>query len=85
MRSFINELRVAVINEDAYRISMLYDDIPKEYNSIAEMIECATLIQNAIKILEMERSKIFHSMTNIDLQRKFIIQDRVTNSLDIRD
>lgn len=75
MKSYLDELKIAVINED---INKLKELVKKDisFSSIDEAKEINSYIQMAIKLLEKEKEKISKEMQKIKKLQKFNMQNK---------
>ena len=67
---WIDELKIAIINEQLDRIIELYDSIP-EFETIEQMQEASALIKIAIEQLEDERELIGKAMNRNKIAQKY--------------
>jgi 5-keto 4-deoxyuronate isomerase len=75
VKNYLDELKIAVINED---IDKLKELVKKDisFSSIDEAKEINSYIQMAIKLLEKEKEKISKEMQKIKKLQKFNIQNK---------
>lgn len=75
MKNYLDELKIAVINED---INKLKELVKKDisFSSIDEAKEINFYIQMAIKLLEKEKEKLSIEMQKIKKLQKFNIQNK---------
>jgi hypothetical protein len=75
MKSYLNRLKVAVINKDIEKLKELVkEDIT--FSSIEEAKEINTYIKTAVKILKKEKEKLSSEMQKIKKLKKFNIQKK---------
>ncbi|WP_024787828.1 MULTISPECIES: hypothetical protein [unclassified Lebetimonas] len=75
MENYLNELKIAVINEDFDKLKKLVkEDIT--FSSIEEAEEINAYIKKAVKILKKEKEKLSHEMQKIKKLQKFNIQKK---------
>ncbi|WP_024789958.1 hypothetical protein [Lebetimonas sp. JH292] len=75
MENYLNELKIAVINEDFDKLKKLVkEDIT--FSSIEEAKEINAYIKKAVKILKKEKEKLSHEMQKIKKLQKFNIQKK---------
>jgi hypothetical protein len=67
---FADELKLAIINLDIDKLDKL-SDIEFESENMEDLVEVATLMQEAIKLLEKERVKTGNSMTALRKLQKY--------------
>ncbi|GAB6074547.1 hypothetical protein [Nautilia lithotrophica] len=70
MKNYLNDLKVAVINQDLKKLEEIIDLTP-EFNSIEEAKEIQAYLKEAIKILENEKNKLSNEMKKIKNIQKF--------------
>ena len=69
MNKYLNELKVAVINEDLKKIEELSNQTP-QFNTIEEAQEIQSFLKKAINLLQKEKNKLSIDMKKIkDLQK----------------
>jgi 5-keto 4-deoxyuronate isomerase len=75
VKNYLDELKIAVINED---INKLKELVKKDisFSSIDEAKEINSYIQMAIKLLEKEKEKLSIEMQKIKKLQKFNIQNK---------
>jgi hypothetical protein len=74
--SYLNKLKIAVINEDINKLEELVNESP-EYDSIEEAQEIVSFIKEAVKLLQKEKNKISLEMQKIKKLQKFNIEKRM--------
>ena len=74
--SYLNKLKIAVINEDINKLEELVNESP-EYDSIEEAQEIVSFIKKAVKLLQKEKNKISLEMQKIKKLQKFNIEKRM--------
>jgi 5-keto 4-deoxyuronate isomerase len=75
MKSYLNRLKVAVINKDIEKLKELVkEDI--SFSSIDEAKEINSYINMAIEILKKEKNKLSLEMQKIKKLQKFNIQNK---------
>jgi hypothetical protein len=67
---YLNELKVAVINEDIDKLKKLIDITP-EYEDFDEAQEIVSFMKQAIKILQREKNRLSLEMQKIKKLQKF--------------
>ena len=67
---YLNELKVAVINEDIDKLKKLIDITP-EYEDFDEAQEIVSFMKQAIKILQREKDRLSLEMQKIKKLQKF--------------
>jgi hypothetical protein len=70
MKNYLNELKVAVINEDIDKLQKLIDITP-EYETIEEAREIVSFMREAIKLLQKEKNRLSIEMQKIKKLQKF--------------
>jgi hypothetical protein len=75
MKSYLNKLKAAVINEDIERLKELVKE-EITFSSIDETKEINSYIKMAINILEKEKRKISLEMRKIKQLQKFNLQNK---------
>ena len=66
---YLNELKVAVINEDLKKLEELSNKTP-QFDSLKEAQEIQSFLKKAIKLLQKEKNRIAKDMKKIkDLQK----------------
>jgi hypothetical protein len=70
MKNYLNELKIAVINEDIDKLQKLIDTAP-EYDTLQEAQEIVAFLQQAIKLLQKEKNKLSVEMQKIKKLQKF--------------
>ena len=69
MNKYLNELKVAVINEDLKKLEELSNKTP-QFDSLKEAQEIQSFLKKAIKLLQKEKNRIAKDMKKIkDLQK----------------
>jgi hypothetical protein len=75
MKSYLNRLKVAVINKDIEKLKELVkEDI--SFSSIDEAKEINSYMQMAINLLQKEKEKISKEMQKIKKLQKFNMQNK---------
>jgi hypothetical protein len=70
MKSYLNELKIAVINGDIDKLQKLIDTAP-EYETIEEAQEIVSFMHEAIKLLQKEKNRLSIEMQKIKKLQKF--------------
>lgn len=78
-RRWLNELLIAVVDQDAEKISDLYYKLPQGFNSYDDLLEARTLIEEALKILSQERNRLQKQMQSLR-QNKHYLEQQAKNS-----
>ncbi len=68
--SFANELKIAIVNMDIKKLDEL-SGANFESDNLAEMQEVAALILEAIKVLEVEKTKTSNAMSALKKMNKY--------------
>jgi len=68
--SYLNKLKVAVINEDIKALKSLVDQQP-EYSTIEEAQEIVSYMNKATELLNKEKNKLLKEMQKIKNLQKF--------------
>ncbi|MDD3466332.1 MAG: hypothetical protein PHE67_04205 [Campylobacterales bacterium] len=68
--SFANELKIAIVNMDIKKLDEL-SGTNFESSNLAEMQEVAALILEAIKVLEVEKTKTSNAMSALKKMNKY--------------
>lgn len=76
---WINDLTVAVIEEDSYRIGVLIDCMPS-FENIQTAKEALILIKNALHVVEKQKSETFEIMQKIKQTKIFLLSDEAQKS-----
>jgi len=69
--SWINDLKIAVIEEDIENISSMTNSLPK-FKDINDAKEALGLIEEAIKIVKNRREETLETMNKIKKTRAFL-------------
>jgi len=69
--SWINDLKIAVIEEDIENITAIADSLPK-FKDINEAKEALNLIQEAIKIVKSKKEETLDIMNKIKQTKAFL-------------
>jgi len=72
--SYIEELKIATINNDLSKMEEL-SEIVFESENKEELQIASAIIAEAIKLLDKERTKILDSMQNIQKMKQYAIQN----------
>jgi propanediol dehydratase large subunit len=68
--SYLNELKVAVINEDIKKLEKIIDKTP-EFSSVEEAKEIRAFMDKAVKLLQKEKNKLSSEMQKIKKLQTF--------------
>jgi hypothetical protein len=68
--SWIDELKIAIVNEEFARIVELHDSIPN-FSALEQMQEVSALIKLAIETLEKEKDSISKAMNRNKIAGKY--------------
>lgn len=74
---WINDLKIALVNEDIEKLALLYGEMPNEFETIEIAQEASALMAGVIKMLKEKREKI---QTELDQVKKAIVYQQ--NQLD---
>jgi len=69
--SWINDLKIAVIEEDIDNITSITDSLPK-FQDMNDAKEALTLIQEAIKIIKSKKEETLDIMNKIKQTKAFL-------------
>ncbi len=69
--SWINDLKIAVIEEDIENITTIADSLPK-FKDINDAKEALNLIQEAIKIIKSKKEETLDIMNKIKQTKAFL-------------
>ena len=69
--SWINDLKIAVIEEDIDNITAITDSLPK-FKDMNDAKEALTLIQEAIKIIKSKKEETLDIMNKIKQTKAFL-------------
>ena len=76
--SFLQELKIAVINEDYEKLHLLSKEMPS-ISSVDEAKEVLVYIYKAIEMLSQKRAEMLEKMQKIDKLKKFNEQEKKSN------
>jgi hypothetical protein len=83
MKNYLNELKIAVINEDIDKLQKLIDTAP-EYNTLQEAQEIVAFLQQAVKFLQKEKNRLSAEMQKIKNLQKFNTQKKEKKTFDFK-
>ncbi len=83
MKNYLNELKIAVINQDLKKLEEIVNFTP-EFNSIEEAKEIQAYLKEAVKILEKEKSKLSNEMHKIKQIKKFNTEKNNAKKIDFK-
>lgn len=67
---WVNDLKIALINEDLESLARLYAEVPKEFETVELAQEAAALMAGVITMLKNKREEI---QKELDLMKKAIL------------
>ncbi|AZV46194.1 hypothetical protein C3L23_02575 [Nautilia sp. PV-1] len=83
MKSYLNELKVAVINQDLKLLEKIIQNDP-EFESIEEAMEIQAYIKEAVKLLQKEKDRLSLEMQKIQNLKKFNNQQKENETFDFK-
>lgn len=76
---WVNQLKIAIIENDASKIDMLVQNMPK-FTTEEEMRSAAYLMQEAHTLLSAEKEKIASNLLKLKKQKTFLASASAHNS-----
>jgi len=69
---WLNELKIAVIQEDITAISILIKELP-EFNDLEKAKEALALVERAIEIVDLKKAETLKEMNKIKTIKEFVL------------
>ncbi len=69
---WLNELKIAVIQEDITAISILIKELP-EFNDLEKAKEALALVGRAIEIVDLKKAETLKEMNKIKTIKEFVL------------
>jgi len=83
MKSYLKELKIAVINQDLKLLETIIQSDP-EFDTIEEAMEIQAYIKEAVKLLQKEKGRLSLEMRKIQNLKKFNNQQKENETFDFK-
>jgi len=70
---WLNDLKIAVIEENIEKIEKLMNQFPNSFDDLAKANEALALTKKAIELVEIEKSKTLKEMKKIKKIKEFVL------------